>query len=65
MPHQRNLPALTDPVMRTFDVGIRFLSNDRKIRRELEIEANAIIKELQEQAFSRITPQSTTIALQY
>jgi hypothetical protein len=64
MPHQRNLPALTDPVMRTFDVGIRFLSNDRKIRRELEIEANAIIKELQEQAFSRITPQSTTIALQ-
>ena len=64
MTHQRNLPALTDSVMRTFDVGIRFLSKDRKIRRQLEIKANAIIKELQEQAFSRITPQNTQIALQ-
>ena len=48
MTHQRNLPALTDSVMRTFDVGIRFLSKDRKIRRQLEIEANSIVKKLQE-----------------
>lgn len=50
------LPSLNQSVLRTYDVGVRFLDTDKTVRRQTEKEANAIIKELQMEAFSRITP---------
>ena len=58
------IPPLQEQVLRTYDVGVRFLDIDRKERRKAEIKANAIIKELQQEAFSRITPVTVEKTLQ-
>ena len=51
------LPAITSKVLRTYDVGVRFLDTDRTERKKTAKKANSIIKDLQMEAFSRITPQ--------
>lgn len=58
------LHSLHEQVIRTYDVGVRFLDVDRKERRRSEKETNAIIKELQQEAFSRITPVAVEKTLQ-
>ena len=61
-----NVPlySLHEQVIRTYDVGVRFLDRNRKERRKNEKQTNAIIKELQQEAFSRITPVTVEKTLQ-
>ncbi|MFQ5976592.1 MAG: hypothetical protein ACE5OZ_00505 [Candidatus Heimdallarchaeota archaeon] len=49
------LPSLQAPVLRTYQVGLRFEGNGRASRRQNELVANQIIRELQQEARNKIT----------
>ncbi|MFQ5976812.1 MAG: hypothetical protein ACE5OZ_01620 [Candidatus Heimdallarchaeota archaeon] len=49
------LPSLQAPVLRTYQVGLRFEGSTRETRRQNELTANQIIRELQQEARSKIT----------
>ncbi|MHA2494667.1 MAG: hypothetical protein ACXAEI_04200 [Candidatus Hodarchaeales archaeon] len=49
------LPSLQAPVLRTYQVGLRFEGSRRETRRQNEGTANQIIRELQQEARDKIT----------
>ena len=49
------LPSLQAPVLRTYQVGLRFEGSTREARRQNEFTANQIIRELQQEARNKIT----------
>ena len=51
-----SLPALAEPVTKTFDVGLEFFADTDQRKNSVRKEANTILKELQQEAFSKITP---------
>ncbi|MFQ5976928.1 MAG: hypothetical protein ACE5OZ_02205 [Candidatus Heimdallarchaeota archaeon] len=50
-----DLPSLQAPVLRTYEVGLRFKGSTRETRRQNELTANQIIRELQQEARNKIT----------
>ena len=48
-------PSLQAPVLRTYQVGLRFEGSTRIARQQNELTANHIIRELQQKARNKIT----------
>ncbi|MFQ5976551.1 MAG: hypothetical protein ACE5OZ_00290 [Candidatus Heimdallarchaeota archaeon] len=58
------LPSLQAPVLRTYKVGLRFEGTTRELRRQNELTANQIIRELQQEARNKITTDRVDQAIE-
>ncbi|MFQ5979051.1 MAG: hypothetical protein ACE5OZ_13070 [Candidatus Heimdallarchaeota archaeon] len=58
------LPSLQAPVIRTYQVGLRFEGSGRESRRQNELTANQIIRELQQEARNKITKDRIDLAIE-
>ncbi|MFQ5977215.1 MAG: hypothetical protein ACE5OZ_03660 [Candidatus Heimdallarchaeota archaeon] len=59
-----DLPSLQTPVLRTYQVGLRFEGSTRETRRQHELTANQIIRELQQEARKKITSERVDQAIE-
>ncbi|MFQ5977222.1 MAG: hypothetical protein ACE5OZ_03695 [Candidatus Heimdallarchaeota archaeon] len=58
-----DLPSLQAPVLRTYQVGLRFEGNTRVARRQNESAANQIIRDLQQELRNKITMERVDQAI--
>ncbi len=56
-------PSLQTPVIRTYQVGLRFEGQTRDVRRQQEVQANQIIRELQHTLHEKITAERAEQAI--